>query len=536
MKCRDIKCSSSASLAAGECDPHDIVMTEIYCLTLVLKIKSISGPGFPIDKLRNSTFESDFMALIINKADYYGSALTEVWAYLHQTNNHHSDYCLLYMNFIIRESERRHFQRDLIVSLHQQNASFSPLFSTVLHLEIVSENASFGHDSLNISDPLNIMQIDMLNMFFHSKYENNTFCHENNTIFFKKLTFCPYIELGIYELPHTIINGYLCINSSAADSQMITLAPWEYEVYEDVMHICFQDYLRINSALPNANLDQKVRGTENRVQPKEIVSFCCVCCSITCLCVTIVVYIKFSSKQSQPMINNVVLCICLLLAQAMYQFGAGQRSLTYGACAVIGALCHFLWLCVMFSMNACSLQMFIIFRTISKLSPNFSWNHTLRVILYVVGCSCLFVVVNLAVPLGTSKGLDSGYGGRVCFVSSYVMHLVTFLVPCATTLSINIVLFGFTVVSIQHISRHSAKLLKRERNLFLAYARLSSLTGITWILGFVQLLFKNDILEYLFIVLNAAQGVFIMVAFVLNKRIFAQCCIINKTNTEQTGT
>ena len=42
------------------------------------------------------------------------------------------------------------------------------------------------------------------------------------------------------------------------------------------------------------------------------------------------------------------------------------------------------------------------------------------------------------------------------------------------------------------------------------YARLSTLIGVTWIFGFINLLIRHDILEYLFIVLNASQGDFII--------------------------
>ena len=58
-----------------------------------------------------------------------------------------------------------------------------------------------------------------------------------------------------------------------------------------------------------------------------------------------------------------------------------------------------------------------------------------------------------------------------------------------------------------------------------SYARLSTLIGVTWIFGFINLLIRHDILEYLFIVLNASQGVFIMIAFVLNKRVCSLCCM-----------
>lgn len=41
-------------------------------------------------------------------------------------------------------------------------------------------------------------------------------------------------------------------------------------------------------------------------------------------------------------------------------------------------------------------------------------------------------------------------------------------------------------------------------------------------------MFEADVLEYLFIILNAGQGVFIMIAFVLNRRVLS---VIFEKNT-----
>lgn len=219
--------------------------------------------------------------------------------------------------------------------------------------------------------------------------------------------------------------------------------------------------------------------------------------------------------------------ISLFLAQTLYQFGAAQTSLPDWACALIGAICHFLWLAVMFSMNVCSVELYLVFRSMRKLSSNQkNWN-TIRNVLFIVFSSSLFVVINIVVSLFSSSGQNIGYGGSICYLSSRTLQLITFAAPSVAIVVSNILLFGIVVFKIKKFSTSSANL-KQERNYLGIYARLSTLTGLTWVFGFLQLILRFETLEYVFIVLNASQCVFILVAFVLNKRVLSLCINNNK--------
>ena len=90
--------------------------------------------------------------------------------------------------------------------------------------------------------------------------------------------------------------------------------------------------------------------------------------------------------------------------------------------------------------------------------------------------------------------------------------------PYSGSANLHIALFGIVVHRITQTGRVTASL-HQEKSYLFVYARLSALTGFTWILGFLQILFKTDAIEYLFILFNASQGVFVMVAFVLNQRV-----------------
>ena len=401
----------------------------------------------------------------------------------------------------------------LISDLHQNNITL------VVPIEFTVEFVSYDFNRSNIAGNI-LVNAHAHAPQFHAEYilihvgvvNNKELIVSDIDIFyqFNKLYLCPFLELKAIELSAEMVNGSLYFKGDRSNSFS---EKWEFSQTGDTIQLCVEDFKALSKG-------SKIQISI--VAPKQLLAFFCVCLSIICLLITIITYLIFPELQSQPGINTLILCISLLFAQTMYQFGVGQRSMPNLACAVVGGICHFLWLSVMFAMNICSVEMFFAFKTVNNLPAKFCWNKTVRNILYVILCSSTLVIVNIVVSLATSGGNHSGYGGSICYLSSELMQLITFFVPSVGTVTANILLFLYVVIKIGTTRISSAKL-NQERNYLGIYARLSTLTGITWTFGFLQYFLHEDILEYIFIVLNASQGVFIMVAFVLNKKICALC-------------
>ena len=187
-------------------------------------------------------------------------------------------------------------------------------------------------------------------------------------------------------------------------------------------------------------------------------------------------------------------------------------------------------------MTMCCIRMFLIFNRHAQLTPRFTVSQTSKNVIFVTCASVLFIVVNISVSLISSDGISVGYGGRLCYISSSLMQLITFVIPAAVALTINIILFSYVVHRIKNVGASSVRL-NKERNYLMVYVRLSTLTGLTWIFGFLELIFNTEVLEYLFIIFNAGQGVFIMVAFVLNQRVLALICTKSEpTSSTSPGT
>ena len=361
------------------------------------------------------------------------------------------------------------------------------------------------------------------NFIFPPVFDNHTTrrCNQTDLILLDRLHVCPIIRLNYTEMNIKIVDEtFLLINESYVRE---VIPKWEYRADNVSVLICLSQFISIYNSMSKSITSVEPDAKEVVIGLKQYLSFGCVCLSLTCLLVTIVTYIKTAELQSQPGINTIILCITLLLAQAMYQFGAGQTSLPHWACALVGAVCHFLWLAVMFAMNACSIDMFLVFRKLEKLAPKYNSIHTGKIVLYIVATSLVFICLNIFVSVTVSQGQDNGYGGKLCYLSTTMMHLITFIVPSFCTIFVNIVLFVCVVFMINKTAIKSTDL-NTERNYFAIYMRLSTLTGVTWLVGFLDLLINNEILEYLFIILNASQGFFIMTAFVFNKRVHKVCC------------
>ena len=369
----------------------------------------------------------------------------------------------------------------------------------------------------------------------HTSYSYETdYCSEK-IITINKLNACPFLHIPVDELSVEIEDDLLIVGANGTTNHTRVFSKWEYELHGEIIYMCLEDFEKIYHKMPDP-VPEPHGVTSKVLHPKNILSLVCVCVSIVCLLVTIVTYGKFSVLQSQPGVNNLILCVFLLLAQGFYQFGAGQTMISTWACALVGGICHFLWLSVMFSMNVCCIQMIVSFRKHILITDSYIMKQTVKNILYIIGFSVLFVCVNLVVSLVQSRGQSSGYSGDLCYISSFTMQLITFVLPSLIALLSNFVMFVYAVYNIRQVV-HSTHMLNREKSYLRVYVRLSALTGMTWIVGFLQFALKQDWLEYIFIVFNASQGVFIMLAFVFNKRVMSLFCkrVQVSSTTQQTS-
>ena len=518
MVCRDILCHENRKMDKGMCvhPTEDYVPASKECISIFLKLTPVndilSFDDISVIFSENLLYDS----LILNIKNFEEIAV-EIQVYGKSDTSNMLEYIMVYL---VVKTENDIIQSFLKLdktnfTLNTKSGEVYKRFNVKLGLYDIEQFDNYSFISL--TDELDFAYHTI--PFMYERLNGNVTCEKGKTIVLNRLTLCPFITFAITEMSVTIEGDVIIINGGWDNmANNVVLSRWGYELHGDQIYVCLDTFIDIYNKIPTADkLTVEIAG---EVEAKQIVSFVCVCLSIVCLVLTIITYLRFRKLQSQPGMNTIILCCSLLLAQAFYQFGAGQKSLSDWACALIGALCHFLWLSVMFAMNTCSIHMFTIFKKHRQMLPRFRWRTTAKSILYIVGFSLLFVIINIVVSFTIRNENLGGYGGRVCYISSNIMQIITFLIPVAVTLIGNLLLFSYVVLRISKTSTSSPKL-NQERSYFLIYTRLSTMTGLTWIFGFLQLFLKHDILEYIFIILNAGQGIFIMIAFVLNKRVLS---------------
>ena len=333
-----------------------------------------------------------------------------------------------------------------------------------------------------------------------------------------KVLGCPLIELKPSE--YSFEYNTKCIYVKEIDAK---LQPGTYRMnnFSNILtvYICAEDFIALlKQSRTNRTIPQSV-SVDSGI-PQGILSVVCTCFSLLCLLLTLITYSLFQELRTQPGINNMALVICLMIAQTLFQFGTNPATtVPEWGCQVIGALVHFFWLMVMLWMNVCCIHMFRVFMAIKNcMSFRKTCKQTVIYLAYTVVIATTLVLMNIIVSVYHPNYDGVGYGGTICYIKDYKMVGCMFAIPVGIIVILNLALFNIVVMKICRTPIVKSET-KSTRNLFAIYAKISTITGVSWLFGFIYIFTEIQTMEYLFIIFNAAQGVFVFLAFVCNKRV-----------------
>jgi len=322
-----------------------------------------------------------------------------------------------------------------------------------------------------------------------------------------RLSFCTQIALERNE-----VRDYIDVVDIRISDTRIYSGEFARAARYETVRVCLKDYFR------KAEHYYQQKLAASMYTPQAILSVVCNLLSMAGLCITIITYIIFEELRTIPGKNNMMLAVHLLIAQCLYQFGMDRTDLP-NACVVLGIFIHLFWLTAIFWMNVCTLHMFRTFvtgqsyRSVRALDP-----QVLCYGGYCYGIAIAMVAINISISMYKTNGQEIGYGGRVCYISNPVMVGWVFALPVGVIIILNMGFF-FAVVYQISASTMRRRGKQSDRTNTVIYMKLSSLTGVTWIFGYLYLWTNFDPLEYIFIVLNAGQGVFIFISFICTQRI-----------------
>lgn len=308
---------------------------------------------------------------------------------------------------------------------------------------------------------------------------------------------CPWLQLDLAEVAYDVERNEAILRRSA-----VVLSPPDFYIpTSNIILVCLEDYQR----------------SLEMFTPPYIVSLVSTIISQVFLLLSFLVYSFFPSLRTIAGINNMILIASLFFAQIFLQIGHGVAMPDW-LCEAVGLATHFSWLCVMLSQNACTFHLFfsLSFPFRSHATSVNARGMTKKYLLYVLVVSVVFILITLTWQL-TMEG-DSGYGSENCYIKRMYVRVAMFAAPLALTVLANVVMFLYTVVQLQRLPRLAGN--QTEKISLLLYTKLSVLTGVTWLLGFLASLVGSLVLGYAFAVIQGFQGFFVFLAFIANKNVF----------------
>ena len=148
------------------------------------------------------------------------------------------------------------------------------------------------------------------------------------------------------------------------------------------------------------------------------------------------------------------------------------------------------------------------------------WHIFLLYLLIGWGLPTLITLLTVIINF-TTELIDYGENG-FCWINNTNAFYVLMLVPVIITILVNSATFGVTSYLLFKAQRGEAKLQKKKSTSYLRiYLSVFSITGLTWVFGFVAILAREDWAWYLFIILNSSQGFIICLAFLFTQKIFS---------------
>ena len=498
--CRRIFCPLFHFLRDNKCYP-------VYNGTRFTRLPKLATVMFQelnkTEKLKDpyQNFKNDVLP-IVNKnilKELLGVEFPTTWKFYQKEGAYESDFILLCFwsetseQELVPEIIRKLFNKS-VVSMPFQDTSGS--FEVKLFANL--HEVGYGNTIIINGSTFNLI-------FFHKDNAGHGI-YDSSSVYslaMNRLLLCNRIVLDRSEF--NISEEYIFLQSQKAirltDAHIIT---------SKGIHLCIEDYLKLteNRSFPEAK-------TSILQEIAVIVSFICSTVSILCLLITILTYILLKPLRTIPGKINLCLCVSLLMAQILQQFTMDLTQYPT-ACIVFGGLIHFFWAVTLFWMNIASLNLFRCFSPANITAAAFQPSLLLYAV-YVIGMSLLLVGANLGYSFWT-LGRSVGYGGHICYISSFYGLLITFVSPVGLIIISNLC---FLLVTIWRISRTPKPQGTQsvDRSNVLVYIKMSTLTGTCWIFGFLRLWTEFDIFELLFILTNASQGLFLMLSFVCNKRI-----------------
>ena len=251
-----------------------------------------------------------------------------------------------------------------------------------------------------------------------------------------------------------------------------------------------------------------------------------VCCSLSVVgCVLVLLtYSLFRELRTLPgqiLMNlaSTILATCLFLLVGIRIAVVVEND---GLCEATAILLHFL---VLSQFTWTSIMSFELLSTLYRahhLHPveDKSTKNKMFLLYFIIGWGIPILITSISLVVNFTTDLIQYGTDGFCWIGHVPSFYVAFLVPVTLFIVLNGITFIITLGLLFKASRTQAKLKTQQKISYLRiYLCAFSITGLTWVFGFLAISVRDDWAWYTFIILTSTQGLVIAIAFILTKKI-----------------
>jgi len=218
-----------------------------------------------------------------------------------------------------------------------------------------------------------------------------------------------------------------------------------------------------------------------------------------------VVFMKFKAEGIQIRIN---LATALFFAQVVFLSGINATS-NRPACVLVAVLLHYFYLA---SFGWMMLEGVFLYIMIVEV---FSTVNLRCMYLFAWGYPIIPVIISLVVASQKDGILQDYTNQNFCWLS-FSKHLSwSFIVPVLLITVINVVILMAVLREIRNLQEPNPSTLKTVKKGLKACIILSPLLGLTWVFGLLAVMDAGLVFQYIFTILNSAQGMLIFLLHVV---------------------
>ena len=333
----------------------------------------------------------------------------------------------------------------------------------------------------------------------------------------------------------TVCNDFVL---STCEGIQIYLTPEEYtkfpnlSVYYKRTQTLYNigDYRTRNNTIilctNTSHLRERTRGNPGNMA-LEILTISTFILSLVGLAALILTYALFPELRKLPGKNLLNLAVSLFLAQLLWLLAVSETKRPQ-LCAVVAIIEHYLFLVTFTAMSVIAFHTKKTFalKTLKRPTRNEDRRRFLIYSGFVWGAPMVFI--SITTFLHYFDIYDAGYSSEhertACWITKTEAQEFLFFLPVGLFVFFNTSMFIYTIIMIELNKKKSQKLhasrrKRREQNTVCIYLKLSSLTGLTWVSGFLHILVGSEIFSFLFVLLASLQGLFIALSFLINDRV-----------------